>query len=257
MYSKDQLVILDVDGTIVDAFAAIERTFARHHMDIGDLERFQKRRNLFKYLGGLKEFPNNLKRQLGKQKRAKLLDTLTEVYREEALLYEGMGNFLNGLLGQSGLRTGLITRNITREPKTTLKRLFQRHGVALEEMDFFLHIPPSQEKLVQFRKIREAYRINPARCYACGDESKDYIAAQATGMHPFMVSYGFEDFERLTSKIGVPAELISSTPAELQARVSNSLDLDEGDDRCDFKLLNLDYHPYAHSDIDRRLATSG
>ncbi len=57
MYSKDRLIILDADGTTIDAFTAIERTFVHHHMDIGDLERFQKRRNLFKYLGGSRSFP--------------------------------------------------------------------------------------------------------------------------------------------------------------------------------------------------------
>ena len=88
MDSKDHLVIHDVDGTTVDAFSAIERrTFACHNMDIGDLERFQKRRHLFKYPGGLKEFPKNLKQQLGTQKRVKLISTLTEIYREEAKLY--------------------------------------------------------------------------------------------------------------------------------------------------------------------------
>ncbi|MGB5742696.1 MAG: HAD family hydrolase, partial [Sedimenticolaceae bacterium] len=55
---------------------------------------------------------------------------------------------------------------------------------------------------------------------------KDFIAAIATGMHPFMVSYGFEDFARLTGKIGVPAELISRTPADFHARVCHALDLD-------------------------------
>jgi len=79
MYSKDKLLIIDADGTTIDAFSAIERTFAAHNMKIGDLERFQKRRHIFKYLGGLKEFPNNLSRQIGKQKRSKLVRTLTEV----------------------------------------------------------------------------------------------------------------------------------------------------------------------------------
>lgn len=51
MFSHDRLVILDADGTTVDAFSAIDRTFARHDMDIGPLARFQKRRNVFKYLG--------------------------------------------------------------------------------------------------------------------------------------------------------------------------------------------------------------
>jgi len=53
----------------------------------------------------------------------------------------------------------------------------------------------------------------------------------AAGMHPFMVSYGFEDYERLTEKHRVPAELISRTPAELCERVLNALGLpgSEGD----------------------------
>lgn len=61
MYSNDNLLILDVDGTTIDAFSAIERTFACHNMNIGDLERIQKRRHLFKYLGGIEVFPKNLR----------------------------------------------------------------------------------------------------------------------------------------------------------------------------------------------------
>ena len=59
--NKQKLIIFDADGTIIDAFSAIERTFARHEMAIGDLESFQKRHKFFKYLGGLKEFPANIK----------------------------------------------------------------------------------------------------------------------------------------------------------------------------------------------------
>lgn len=44
-------------------------------MDIGDLDRFQKRRNLFKYLGGLKEFPRNPARALRQAGRKGLLAT--------------------------------------------------------------------------------------------------------------------------------------------------------------------------------------
>jgi len=225
-YSGDRLIILDADGTTIDAFSAIERTFAHHQMNIGDLARFQKRRNMFKYLGGLKEFPNNLKRQLGKNKRSKLIDTLTEVYREEALLYDGIPDLIGKLIARDGLRVGLITRNITREPKKTLEILLKRHGIATGDLDFFIHIPLNQDKVEQFRLIRDDYRINPARACACGDEKKDFAAAVATGMHPFMVSYGFEDFERLTQKIGVPAEIISRDPAELCQRVLHALDID-------------------------------
>ena len=62
MFSNQLLVILDADGTTIDAFRAIEKAFAHHGLDIGPLARFQKRRNMFKYLGGIKEMPTNLRR---------------------------------------------------------------------------------------------------------------------------------------------------------------------------------------------------
>ncbi len=64
-----RLVIFDADGTTIDAFHAIKLAFQHCGMDIGDLERFQRRRKLFKFLGGLKEFPKNLHNQFGKQSR--------------------------------------------------------------------------------------------------------------------------------------------------------------------------------------------
>ena len=40
--SRDRLILLDADGTIIDAFSAIETAFSLHGMQNGDLERFQK-----------------------------------------------------------------------------------------------------------------------------------------------------------------------------------------------------------------------
>jgi phosphoglycolate phosphatase len=226
MYTNDRLIVLDADGTTIDAFAAIERTFAIHNMVIGDLERFQKRRHLFKYLGGLKEFPANLRRQIGKQRRRKLIETLTVIYREEATLYAPLAPWIAQLIEQPGLRVGMITRNITDEPVETLRGLLARHDIDADGLDFLVHVPLDEDKTGAFRRVRERFGINPARAYACGDEKKDFFAARATGMHPFMVSYGFEDFDRLTRRIGVPGELISPTPAELRQRVSHALDID-------------------------------
>ena len=231
MYSKDRLLILDADGTTIDAFAAIERTFQLHDMDIGNLERFQKRRHLFKYLGGLKEFPSNLKRQLGKQQRARLIDTLTQVYRYEASLYDCIGPWINRLIGHDGIRIGMVTRNITREPLDTLRCLLERHAVDVDRLDFLIHSPLKSDKTAAFRQARDDRRINPARCYACGDEKKDFTAAVAAGMHPFMVSYGFEDFARLTRKVGVPPELIAQSPDELCTRVLHALDIEPAGNR--------------------------
>ena len=225
MFSREKLIILDADGTTIDAFGAITKAFAHHGMDIGDLTRFQKRRHLFKYLGGLKEFPRNLQRHMRPKRRAALIATLTDIYREEADLYPGIRQLIERLVCEPMLRVGMVTRNITFDPRETLRLLLRRNGVDPDGLDFFRHISLKEDKTPHFKAVRDEFRINPGRAYACGDERKDFVAAMSTGMHPFIVSYGFEDYERLTAKIGVPPELISRAPAELSARVASALDL--------------------------------
>jgi phosphoglycolate phosphatase len=223
MFSGSKLVILDADGTTIDAFGAIALTFARHHLDIGDLERFQKRHNLFKYLGGAKEFPGNLKKQLGRGSRRRLIETLTEVYREEARLFPGMRELFADLIGREDVKVGVITRNITIEPNQTVARLFARQGIPPEALDFLIHLPLKQSKQGYFEQVRERFLVNPARSFVCGDEHKDYTAAVAAAMHPMIVSYGFENHTRLTQKFGVPEVLISNSPTELGKRLGNAL----------------------------------
>ena len=45
-------------------------------------------------------------------------------------------------------------------------------------------------------------------------------------MHPFIVSYGFEDAERLIAGFGVPADVVADSPMDLAVRLLNALDLD-------------------------------
>ncbi|MHB1085945.1 MAG: HAD family hydrolase [Thiobacillus sp.] len=219
------MIIFDADGTLIDAFSAIGIAFAHHGMDIGDLERFQKRRKLFKYIGGIKELPRNLAKHMGKHVRKELLDTLTEVYREEALLYPGMVELIRGLVDSPGIRVGMVTRNICHEPETTLTRLFERHDMDIGDLDFMHYLPLREEKTLYFKAARERFDINPARAFACGDEHRDYASALATGMHPFIVSYGFESLTRLTLKFGIPEEVISQDPQAFSSRVRHALDL--------------------------------
>jgi len=223
--SNKKLIILDADGTTIDAFNAIDKAFSLHGMTLGDQGRFQKRRHLFKYLGGLKECLANLKKQVSKQKRKQLIATLTTVYREEAQLYPGMAAMIQTLIDAPDIVVGLITRNVTNDPIETLRQLFRRHQIDIDALDFMVHLPLKQEKTVYFQAARLEYNINPARAYVCGDEYPDYVAALESGMHPFMVSYGFEDIDRLTAKFNVPEEIISRTPEELSARMLHALDL--------------------------------
>ena len=77
----------------------------------------------------------------------------------------------------------------------------------------------SNEVILSFARVRIlSFKYN-------WDEVKDYRAAVGSGIHPFMVSYGFEDFERLTVRHGIPEELISRSPEELEARVLHALGL--------------------------------
>lgn len=223
--SNKRLIILDADGTTVDAYSAIEAAFAHHGMSLGDEASFQKRHHLFKYLGGLKTFPSIIKKNLRQQGRKKIVDTLTEVYRTEARLYPGIAELIRSLIAAPDMVVGLVTRNITNEPLETLRQLFGRHDIDTGALDFFDHVPLSDTKTAQFRLTRERFAINPARAYVCGDEYKDFHAAIRTGMHPFMVSYGFEDHDRLTEKFDVPDDVISRTSTHLCARVRHALAL--------------------------------
>ncbi len=223
--SNKRLIILDADGTTIDAYSAIEEAFARHGMTLGDEASFQKRHHLFKYLGGLKEFPSIIKKNIRKQGRKRIVDTLTDVYRTEARLYPGIAELIRSLIAAPDIIVGLVTRNITNEPLETLRQLFMRQDINVSELDFLVHIPLNERKTTQFRLTREHFEINPARAYMCGDEHKDFLAAINTGMHPFMVSYGFEDYDRLTTKFDVPDEVISRTPDELCGRIRHAMEL--------------------------------
>lgn len=222
--SRDRLVIFDADGTLIDAFHAIEAAFAHHEMDIGDLERFQRRRKLFKYLGGLREFPKNLRKQFGKQNRKQLIQTLTEIYREDTRLYPGMPELLRLLIDTPYVRVGIVTRNITLEPAETMRQLLRRHDIDFDALDFAGCIALREDKLKQFRSIRETFDVNPALGFACGDEHRDYAAAVGAGLHPFIVSYGFENLRRLRDD-AVPEEVIAATPQALAERLCHALGL--------------------------------
>lgn len=44
-------------------------------------------------------------------------------------------------------------------------------------------------------------------------------------MNPLVVSYGFENYERLTENFGIPDELISRAPRNFIERLCHTLDL--------------------------------
>ncbi len=223
--SKDRLVVFDLDGTLVDAFHAVEAAFARHGMDIGDLQRFQRRRKLLKYLGGLREFPGNLRRHLDKQNRRQLKTTLTDIYRGEVRVFPELAQLLRRLIDAPDVRVGVVSRNVTLEPDETIRQLLARHAIDADALDFVHCLPLRDEKSAVFRALRQRLAINPARSYACGDEYRDYAAALGAAFYPFVVSYGFEEHARLVERFEIPEEFVARTPRELAERIAHALDL--------------------------------
>lgn len=221
--TRDSLVILDADGTLIDAFGAMDIAFAAHGMKLGDLARFQKRHKLFKYFGGAREFPKNLTLQLRSGSRKRLLETLTSVYRESARLYPGIPDLLHDLLAIPHLRVALVTRNVCNDSLATLRSLFHRHDVEFDRFAMVHHLQLREDKADFFHLTRTHLGINPARTLVCGDEHRDYEASLKCGMRPWIAAYGFEDFERLTRKFAVPEPVICRDSYELCARLRHSL----------------------------------
>ena len=93
-----RLIILDADGTTIDAYPAIEEAFARHGMTLGAEQSFQKRHHLFKYLGGVKEFPSIIRKNMRQKGRQKIVGSLTDVYRAKVRLYPGIAELIRSLI---------------------------------------------------------------------------------------------------------------------------------------------------------------
>jgi phosphoglycolate phosphatase len=137
-----------------------------------------------------------------------------------------MAALIRTLVATPGIRVGLVTRNITNEPMLTIRKVLSRHDIDIDAFDFAVHVPLGEEKTSAFMSARKTFKINPARSYACGDEHTDFRFAIAAGMHPFIGSYGFEDYTRLTKKFKVPEDVISRTPRDLCIRLLHALDIE-------------------------------
>ena len=146
------------------------------------------------------------------------------------------------------MRLGLLTRNVTIESAETLRHLFRRHDIDLDAFDHLACLSLREDKTPHFHQPRERLGIHPTRCYACGDEYSDYLAALGAGIYPFIVAYGAEDRQRLTGAYGVPDAFIHASPAEFADSLRHALDLDaDGGQDATPAVATIDTTPAAGS----------
>jgi phosphoglycolate phosphatase len=136
-----------------------------------------------------------------------------------------MIELLKVLISAPHVRVGIVSRNVTQDPATTLAIVLARHGVDPQSLDFLRCIGRGSPKLGEFRELRQRYGINPLRSIVCGDEASDYFEARAAGMSALIASYGFEEHSRLLERYDIPAEIIAGSPELLAAHLCHTLEL--------------------------------
>ena len=94
----------------------------------GDVDRFKNRRKFLKYLGGGKEFLGNLvKYALPKEKKVR--QVLTEQYVEEGRVFKSFVPLINRLIESPAHHVGVVSRNYTLTPGTTIRTTLRNSGV--------------------------------------------------------------------------------------------------------------------------------
>ena len=220
MDKKDTLVVLDFDGFLINSYKLLQITFEQFGLNIGDEDRFRHRRKFLKYLGGGKEFVRNLVAySLPKKKRIR--EVLTEIYQEQGKIYKEFVPLVNTMLDTPNLHVGIISRNFTRTPGKTIRKVLQNSNVDEAQLDFLIPIDVGVKKDTVLEGMKSTrYR----QCLFGADEISDFKAATQTGYDTIlMASYGFDKRERLLKEGEVPAEIIYDTPQKLVTTVNSIL----------------------------------
>ena len=218
---KQTLVVLDFDGFMIDSYELMKSTFGEFGLDLGDVERFRHRRKFLKYVGGGKEFLSNLV-SYTLPKKKKIRNMLTDTYMDEGRIFSQFVPLLNRMIESPACHIGIISRNFTRNPGLTIRRVLRNSGVNESDLDFVIPIPVGTKK----HDVLEAMNSDRFTTTLFGaDEIGDYRAASETGYDNIvMASYGFDNRERLVNQGGVPPELIGDTVFEITTRLQRCLD---------------------------------
>ncbi len=217
------LVVLDFDGFLVNSYAVLHSTFEIFGLDIGDETRFRHRRKFLKYLGGGREILGNLVSYALPRKR-RLRQTLTEQFLAHGRVYLAFTPLVNAMIASPRVHVGIVSRNFTLNPGTTMRAVLRHSGVREQDLDFVIPIPVGAEK----RDVLDAMQSPRYDLALFGaDEIGDYRAAKDAGYDAVMAGYGFDAAKRLIDKGQVPPDRVFDTPervvGHLRARLAGVL----------------------------------
>jgi len=220
---KRLLVVLDFDGFLINSYSLLRDTMYAFGLDVGDEDRFQNRRKFLKYFGGGKELVANLV-SFALPKKKRIREMLTDIYMDSGRIYAEFIPFINQLITSPGVHCGIVSRNYTLNPGSTIRRVLRNSEIQEADLDFVIPIP------VGVKKGDVLIAMRSSRYYDCllgGDEVGDYRAAVEAGYESIIASYGFDNRKRLVEHGNVPTVCIFDNPRDLvvqfQRRVSKYL----------------------------------
>lgn len=208
MQDKQMIAVFDFDGFLINSYELIKHTFEKFGLDIGDENRFKNRRKFLKYMGGGKEILRNFVAFSLPNKR-RLRKALTHEFMTYGRIYPEFKSTLNRMIDSPAIHVGILSRNFTTSPGTTIRTVLSNSGVKEASMDFVIPIPVGSKKTNVLKAMKSSQY---QQCWFCGDEISDYRSACDAGYQVIMAGYGFDHRQRLMAKGGVPAESIFDDP---------------------------------------------
>ncbi len=220
MTTKNTLVVLDFDGFLINSYELLKHTFSQFGLDVGDEERFKHRRKFLKYIGGGKEFLGNLV-SYTLPKKKKVRQALTELYMEQGVIYREFNELINEMIADPKIHIGIVSRNFTINPGTTIRQVLINSGIDEANLDFVIPIPVGVKKHAILESMKASRYENTL---FGGDEIGDYKAAIATSYDKIMIgSYGFDNRQRLIETGNIPQALVYDTQSEIVEAFEKSL----------------------------------
>lgn len=212
--------MLDFDGFLLNSYELIRITFESFGLDVGNESRFKNRRKFLKYIGGGKELLGNLV-SLSLPRKKEIRHALTDTYLESGVIYNEFCTVLETMIEEPNINVGIISRNFTHNPGSTIRAVLDNSGIDEKGLDFVIPIPVGIKKTDVLEGMKSPHYV---KCIFGGDEIGDYRAAIETGYDPIMIaSYGFDDKSRLIKRGRIPKELIFDSPSILASALSNEI----------------------------------